>query len=66
MLIEHKLSNISKIGKSNLIGKDTFFKNISTDTRVLTKGDILAEYRITSLKFAEHAFFSGSCLFRVI
>ena len=40
MLIEHKLSNISKIGRSNLIGNDTFFKNISTDTRVLSKGDI--------------------------
>ena len=40
MLIEHKLSNISKIGRSNLIGNDTFFKNISTDTRVLLKGDI--------------------------
>ena len=40
MLIEHKLSNISKIGRSNLIGNDTFFNNISTDTRVLSKGDI--------------------------
>ena len=40
MLIEHKLSNISKIGRSNLTGNDTFFKNISTDTRVLSKGDI--------------------------
>ena len=40
MLIEHKLSNISKIGRSNLTGNDTFFKNISTDTRVLSEGDI--------------------------
>jgi len=40
LLIEHKLSNISKIGRSNLIGNDTFFNNISTDTRVLSKGDI--------------------------
>ena len=40
MLIEHKLSNISKIGSSNLIGNDTLFNNISTDTRVLSKGDI--------------------------
>ena len=40
MLIEHKLSNISKIGRSNLIGNDNFFKDISTDTRVLSKGDI--------------------------
>ena len=40
MLIEHKLSNVSKIGESNLIGNDTFFKNISTDTRAISKGDI--------------------------
>ena len=40
MLIEHKLSNISKIGRSNLTGNDNFFKNISTDTRVLSEGDI--------------------------
>ena len=40
MLTEHKLSNISKIGRSNLVGNDNFFKNISIDTRVLSKGDI--------------------------
>ena len=40
MLVEHKLSNVSKIGESNLIGNDTFFKNISTDTRAISKGDI--------------------------
>ena len=40
MLIEHKLSNVSKIGESNLIGNDTFFKNISTDTRAISKGDV--------------------------
>ncbi|MDA9636186.1 UDP-N-acetylmuramoyl-tripeptide--D-alanyl-D-alanine ligase [SAR86 cluster bacterium] len=40
MLIEHKLSNLAKIGDGKLIGQDSNFSKISTDTRSIEKGDI--------------------------
>ena len=40
MLIDHRLSNVSKIGNCNLVGKDAFFKKVSIDTRSISKGDI--------------------------
>lgn len=40
MLIDHKLSNLSKIGNCHLTGNDAFFEKISTDTRSMSKGDI--------------------------
>ena len=40
MLIDHKLSNLSKIVNCNLIGNDAFFEKVSTDTRSMSEGDI--------------------------
>ena len=40
MLIDHKLSNLSKIVNCDLIGNDAFFKKVSTDTRSMSEGDI--------------------------
>ena len=40
MLIDHKLSNLSKIVNCDLIGNDAFFEKVSTDTRSMAEGDI--------------------------
>ena len=40
MLIDHKLSNLSKIVNCDLIGNDAFFEKVSTDTRSMSEGDI--------------------------
>ena len=40
MLIDHKLSTLSKIGNCQLTGTDAVFEKISTDTRTISKGDI--------------------------
>ena len=40
MLIDHKLSALSKIGNCHLIGNDAVFEKISTDTRAISEGDI--------------------------
>jgi len=40
LLIDHKLSNLSKIVNCDLIGNDAFFKKVSTDTRSMSEGDI--------------------------
>ena len=40
MLIDHKLSNLAKIGNGELIGQDSNFCKVSTDTRSIDKGDI--------------------------
>jgi len=40
LLIDHKLSNLSKIVNCDLIGNDAFFEKVSTDTRSMSEGDI--------------------------
>jgi len=40
LLIDHKLSNLSKIVNCDLIGNDAFFEKVSTDTRSMAEGDI--------------------------
>ena len=40
MLIEHKLSNLAKLGGGMLHGEDLSFKEISTDTRTIKQGDV--------------------------
>jgi UDP-N-acetylmuramoyl-tripeptide--D-alanyl-D-alanine ligase len=40
LLIDHKLSTLSKIGNCQLTGTDAVFEKISTDTRAISEGDV--------------------------
>ena len=63
MLLDKKLSKISKITNSKLYGEDLAFNRISTDTRTLKKGDLFLALKGENFDghdFIEEAIFKGA------